>query len=282
MAVNSRTLAQKILDRFPTAWAFDPDRFADKAWIPNEAVLIDEVWTPSVPNDYTYSALNTGATGGIEPAWPTVPGQTVVDGDITWECVEQPPNFKMILQMATGFVAAWQAGQTLPFTSPAGSPPAPVPHTHAIDPANLFDPATMISEVTVIPPLDPAKPWQVAKTWLDTFCTNLMVAMNTLITDSGDAGGAEGETHPLVVIPCAVPPALPGPSPVDMLVTPPIATIESSLIAAGATVGVSSGDYILFCQAFAIGLSEYLASDGETTPTIPLICTNIPHVHTFL
>ena len=42
---------------------------------------------PTEPNGYQYACIDGGRTGGDEPAWPTVVGDTVSDGDIVWQCV---------------------------------------------------------------------------------------------------------------------------------------------------------------------------------------------------
>ena len=43
---------------------------------------------PITRNGFKYVATTTGTTGGTEPTWPTVVGNTVVDGGVTWRCVE--------------------------------------------------------------------------------------------------------------------------------------------------------------------------------------------------
>jgi len=44
---------------------------------------------PTVYNGWVYQAQNSGTTGSTEPAWPTSLGATVIDGDITWECISR-------------------------------------------------------------------------------------------------------------------------------------------------------------------------------------------------
>lgn len=39
------------------------------------------------PTEFVYKATNAGATGQIEPTWPTVAGGTVEDGTVIWEAV---------------------------------------------------------------------------------------------------------------------------------------------------------------------------------------------------
>jgi hypothetical protein len=66
----------------PVTWA------RTTAWL-----LVGAYVRPTAPNGFIYQAASfTGGTGGntgtTEPAWPTVPGDTVVDGTITWQCFE--------------------------------------------------------------------------------------------------------------------------------------------------------------------------------------------------
>lgn len=58
---------------------------ANTAYAPDApAFATDPIATP-----YSYAVTAAGTSGGSEPAWPTVPGQTVVDGTVTWQCVER-------------------------------------------------------------------------------------------------------------------------------------------------------------------------------------------------
>jgi hypothetical protein len=41
---------------------------------------------PTTPNGLTYWATGLGKTGVTEPTWPTVKGNTVSDGTVTWKC----------------------------------------------------------------------------------------------------------------------------------------------------------------------------------------------------
>ena len=41
---------------------------------------------PTIPNGFAYFATVGGTSGGTEPVWPTVIGNTVEDGEVTWRC----------------------------------------------------------------------------------------------------------------------------------------------------------------------------------------------------
>lgn len=58
---------------------------------------LDEIRT-TAHNGYVYKAQGSGTTGGAEPTWPIVIGQTVNDNGITWECVRkttEPESLKL-------------------------------------------------------------------------------------------------------------------------------------------------------------------------------------------
>ena len=62
-------------------------------WLASTAILLNEVRVPTAA-EYTglcYRATDIGGaphhTDTVEPVWPTTVGNTIIDGDITWTCV---------------------------------------------------------------------------------------------------------------------------------------------------------------------------------------------------
>ena len=71
-------------------------------WTAGATLELGDRRIPTSPNGFFYQATGVsggGATGATEPTWPTVAGNTVLDGDITWTCYEG--GFKRLSISAT-------------------------------------------------------------------------------------------------------------------------------------------------------------------------------------
>jgi hypothetical protein len=56
-------------------------------WAASTSYDVGSTVRPTTPNGFAYECTTQGASGGGEPAWPTVDGTTVNDGSVVWECV---------------------------------------------------------------------------------------------------------------------------------------------------------------------------------------------------
>lgn len=56
------------------------------AWQASTAYSLGDAVRPTTRNGYAYECTVAGTSGGSEPTWPTTPGNTVVDGTVTWTC----------------------------------------------------------------------------------------------------------------------------------------------------------------------------------------------------
>lgn len=56
------------------------------AWQVSTAYSLGDVVRPTTRNGYVYEVTTAGSTSASEPTWPTTPGNTVVDGGVTFTC----------------------------------------------------------------------------------------------------------------------------------------------------------------------------------------------------
>lgn len=95
------------------------------AWSSSISISLDDCVRPAVTrNGFTYRCAQAGTTGANEPVWPTVPGETVIDGSVIWQAVSclslanvglvpadfakddaTPSGRKITVGQKTGFVA---------------------------------------------------------------------------------------------------------------------------------------------------------------------------------
>lgn len=53
-------------------------------WQASQRYIKDQFVKPTVANGHRYKVAEDGTSGTAEPAWPTIEGGTVTDGDIVW------------------------------------------------------------------------------------------------------------------------------------------------------------------------------------------------------
>lgn len=53
-------------------------------WAATNAQSVGDIVRPTVGNGFLFVCVAAGTTSGSQPTWPTVVGQTVVDGTVTW------------------------------------------------------------------------------------------------------------------------------------------------------------------------------------------------------
>ena len=58
-------------------------------WSSGLPVVVNQETRTTAHNGFVYRAQGPGNTGGAEPTWPAVLGATVVDNDVTWECIRR-------------------------------------------------------------------------------------------------------------------------------------------------------------------------------------------------
>jgi hypothetical protein len=61
-----------------------PDTY--ETWTASTAYGVNERVVPQARNGYVYKVTTAGASSTEQPAFPTVIGQTVTDGGVTWTC----------------------------------------------------------------------------------------------------------------------------------------------------------------------------------------------------
>jgi hypothetical protein len=87
----------------------DPNDAAE--WVALNNYVLGDFCYPTVANTtgYYYEVtIDAGSSGGSEPTWPTTPGNTVVDGGITWTCREANRIELRVGKLECNIIIYWQ------------------------------------------------------------------------------------------------------------------------------------------------------------------------------
>ena len=81
-------------------------------WAASTAYTLGSIRCPlAVANGYFYEVTTAGTSAATEPIWPTVVGNTVTDGTITWTCrlatVTKTTNATCLTLNFTNFIGTW-------------------------------------------------------------------------------------------------------------------------------------------------------------------------------
>jgi hypothetical protein len=74
-ALGTKTHTVTAANSWPTTWAA------------SHAQSVGDIIRPSTGNGFLYLCVAAGTTGASSPTFPTVQGQTVTDGTVTWCCI---------------------------------------------------------------------------------------------------------------------------------------------------------------------------------------------------
>jgi hypothetical protein len=106
--------------------ALDTTTLPSIVWSPGANFSQGQLVLPTVANagGFFFACSGAGATGATEPVWPTVVGQAVVDGSVTWTCVST-----VAPALVAGDVVVVDAGNTsqmekVTVTAVSNTPPA--------------------------------------------------------------------------------------------------------------------------------------------------------------
>lgn len=68
-------------------WAYVAANSWSVTWSASASIKAGTIIRPTTGNGRIYRAQNTGTGSGTEPTWPTVYGDEVADGGVTWTCI---------------------------------------------------------------------------------------------------------------------------------------------------------------------------------------------------
>lgn len=84
-----------------------------QTWAASVTRAVGDFVVPTVANGYIYQATVGGAGSGVQPTWPTTPGNTVADGAVTWTCLAKQIWMPSAAVAAGAIYTPQSAGNTL-------------------------------------------------------------------------------------------------------------------------------------------------------------------------
>lgn len=117
------------------------------AWAATTAYAVGQVVRPSATNGYIYRCAVAGTTGSTPPTWPTVFGQDVTDGSVTW--VNCGSSITVFTALAQTFTAA--SGTLSPTCAVIYDAQSGTPSTEPLVTLSTFASTPTATSVTVNP-----------------------------------------------------------------------------------------------------------------------------------
>jgi hypothetical protein len=96
-------------DEIDTLLAKFAYRTIHPTWAASTAYAVGETVIPSPRNGHYYVVTVAGTSGGTQPNFPTNHLDTVVDGTVTWQEVDDTPSYNLNRAAAEGW--RWKAGK---------------------------------------------------------------------------------------------------------------------------------------------------------------------------
>jgi hypothetical protein len=80
-------------------------KIEDLGWQSNAIYSVGAREQPTQSNGFSYLRTSGTVSGAVEPVWPRVKGQIVVDGDGEWKCEGELPAYGVIDPGGMGTIA---------------------------------------------------------------------------------------------------------------------------------------------------------------------------------
>ena len=91
--VNHNATPQKTIQALFENWSDTIFAVIQHFWQPNKSYTLNQVcWTPSMPANTIAICTAQGVSGATEPDWPTIVGDIVTEGSVTWKIIVAHPE----------------------------------------------------------------------------------------------------------------------------------------------------------------------------------------------